>query len=616
MIRFNPIYNKEPHGAVTQLDVTTMTVWLHEDYYLQNLSLILTNDATHMAQRFLLTETGDTHDHYRRFTVTIPPQAIGLYFYHFELQFSDSVGYLKAQQLDAIQTMDANAYESWQLTVYDAAFSTPEWFKGSIMYQIFPDRFKRSKTYTAPAAANEAIRVRHDNWHDLPYSPITHPNYHAEDFFMGNLAGIHEELDYFKGLHVDSLYLNPIVESPENHRYSTADYFNVDPYLGTVDDFHALTTDFRQEGIRVILDGVYSHTGADSLYFNREGHYPTVGAYQSPSSPYYDWYMFRHFPDVYESWWGFINLPTVVKENPSYQDFIFNPETGVMAFWNRLGIGGWRIDVADEFPDSFLDQLRVATKRAGDEQLLIGEVWEDATTKFSYGGRRRYFLGKQFDSVMNYPWRGAIIEFIKHGDAAQFATEIMSLVEHYPRPALHSLMNLLTTHDTERILTTFAFEDTEQVPIQERPTYRLSDEQYALATERLKRASFLQFTLPGVPSIYYGDEIGMYGFRDPYNRQTFTPEKADTDLLSHYQSLTAFRNDYRDAFTSDITIVYQSEGCIAYTRGQLLCIVNISNTPHFIQTEHPAQLVFGEDLITTPYGVVAGPNAYGAIDNY
>ena len=458
MIQFNPLQDKYPKGAVSSSQDILFEVWVHQDFYFKQISLNLFNDFTQQKFIYTLEPTDVLKEQSRKYIVNIPALETGLYFYDFEITFEDSTGYLKKHKFNAVFTMEEQSYSSWQLTVYDADFQTPEWMKGSIMYQIFPDRFKKSPHYQATVAANEEMRVRHDDWNAIPYSSITHEDYRAQDFFMGNLKGIHEELPYFKQLKIDSIYLNPIVESPENHRYSTADYFNVDPYLGTVQDFKDLCKDFKEENIRITLDGVFSHTGADSIYFNRYGHYDSVGAFQSQDSPYYPWFTFMEFPNVYQSWWGFTNLPTVIKENKEYQEFMFNAKNGVIPYWQRLGIGGWRIDVADEFPDCFIDQLRKSAKQEDPDCFLLGEVWEDATTKFSYNTRRRYFLGKQFDSVMNYPWRDAIIRFVKHKDARQFSLALLELLENYPKPALDVLMNLLSSHDTERILTILAFE--------------------------------------------------------------------------------------------------------------------------------------------------------------
>ena len=425
MLKFNPLQDKHPKGAISSSQDILFEVWVHQDFYFKQISLVLLNDFTHEKTSYTLEPTNILSSQSRKYIVTIPPLETGLYFYDFEITFDDSIGYLKKHKFDAVFTMEEQSYASWQLTIYDTDFQTPEWMKGSIMYQIFPDRFKKSPQYTATVAANEDVRVRHEHWNDIPYSSITHENYRAQDFFMGNLKGIQEELPYFQQLRIDNIYLNPVVESPENHRYSTSDYFNVDPYLGTVQDFKDLCSEFKEKDIRITLDGVFSHTGADSIYFNRYGHYDSLGAYQSQDSPYYPWFTFNEFPNVYQSWWGFTNLPTVVKENKEYQEFMFHPQNGVIPYWQRLGISGWRIDVADEFPDCFIDQLRQTAKQEDPDCFLLGEVWEDATTKFSYNTRRRYFLGKQFDSVMNYPWRDAIIRYVKQKDAHPFSLALL-----------------------------------------------------------------------------------------------------------------------------------------------------------------------------------------------
>ena len=614
MIQFNPLQDKYPKGAVSSSQGILFEVWVHQDFYFKQISLNLFNDFTQQKFIYTLEPTDVLKEQSRKYIVNVPALETGLYFYDFEITFEDSTGYLKKHEFNAVFTMEEQSYSSWQLTVYDADFQTPEWMKGSIMYQIFPDRFKKSPHYQATVAANEEMRVRHDDWNAIPYSSITHEDYRAQDFFMGNLKGIHEELPYFKQLKIDSIYLNPIVESPENHRYSTSDYFNVDPYLGTVQDFKDLCKDFKEENIRITLDGVFSHTGADSIYFNRYGHYDSVGAYQSQDSPYYPWFTFMEFPNVYQSWWGFTNLPTVVKENKEYQEFMFNAKNGVIPYWQRLGIGGWRIDVADEFPDCFIDQLRKSAKQEDPDCFLLGEVWEDATTKFSYNTRRRYFLGKQFDSVMNYPWRDAIIRFVKHKDARQFSLALLELLENYPKPALDVLMNLLSSHDTERILTILAFERPEEFPVEKRPDYKLTASEYQLAKERFFVASFIQFTLPGVPCIYYGDEIGMYGFRDPYNRMPFKFNEKDDEVLAFYQKLTNFRHQHQEDFKTDCDIIKVTDGCIAYKRGKLLCIINLDDSAHFLANYSGDSLYQKGEFYPTPHGIVVGPNSFGAIE--
>ena len=613
MIKFNPIKNKYPQGALKNNDNFYFEVFIKDDFYFNDFKIIIKNEYTGELISKSLEFKEKAKDNYSSYHVTFEPFNTGLYFYHFEVHFDSFYVYLKNDKLDAKLVNSNDELPDWQLTVYDKNFTTPDWYKGSIMYQIFPDRFKRSEKFTAKTAKNENVRIRHKNWNSVPHSSITHENYGAKDFLMGNLLGIEEEKEYFKKLNIESIYLNPIVESPENHRYSTSDYFNVDPYFGTNEQFEKFCKDFKDDNIRIILDGVFSHTGSDSIYFNRYNNYDSIGAYNSQSSSYYSWFNFINFPNEYHSWWGFDNLPTVIKENKEYSDFINNKDTGVVNFWQKLGIAGWRLDVADEFPDEFLDRIRESAKYYDKDALIIGEVWEDATNKISYNTRRRYFLGDQLDSVMNYPWKNAIINFVKNKNAEDFTLEILKLVENYPRPALDAVMNLLGSHDTERVLTMLAFDNPEDVPVHERPTYKMSNEQYAKAKELLKYASFIQFTLPGVPCIYYGDEIGMYGFRDPYNRLGFTHNDKDEDLLNHYIELSNFRNENKDAFITNFEFIYTNNNCVAYRRNNVLCIINLDSKAHFIENYSGEKIFGNNEVYSTPFGTVVPPMSYVAI---
>ena len=272
------------------------------------------------------------------------------------------------------------------------------------------------------------------------------------DFFGGNIRGILEKLDYLQSLHVTVLYLNPIFRSFSNHRYDTGNFMEIDPTFGTEEEFARLVEECRKRGIRIMLDGVFNHTGDDSLYFNKYGRYPGVGAYQSKDSKYYAWYNFIHYPEKYSAWWGIDNLPAVNEECPSYADYITG-ENGVIRYWLKYSLGGFRLDVADELPDEFIEKIRQAVKAADPEAVVLGEVWEDASNKIAYSKRRKYFWGKELDSVMNYPLKDAIIQFILSGDTSLFRQTVAMLRDNYPKSVLDSLMNILGTHDTARILT-------------------------------------------------------------------------------------------------------------------------------------------------------------------
>ncbi|MBO5666728.1 MAG: glycoside hydrolase family 13 protein, partial [Firmicutes bacterium] len=382
----------------------------------------------------------------RSWAFSFTPEREGLYFYHFigEQDAEDHTGARSILE----QTADH------QLTVYKREYETPDWLKKGLMYQIFPDRFCRSEEYTAPEIKNKKYSI-HESWGELPVKgPDENGIVWNNDFFGGNLKGIVEKLAYLEELGVTVIYLNPIFEAFSNHRYDTANYMKIDPMLGVDEDLRTLCEEAKKRGMRVILDGVFNHTGSHSIYFNQDGAYDTVGAAQSKDSPYYKWYQFKAYPDDYESWWGIKTLPNVNEDEPTYLDYILRDKDSVVKHWLSYGISGYRLDVADELPDIFLDEIRKQVKSVDPDACVLGEVWEDASNKIAYDQRRRYFHGDQLDSVMNYPLKDELIAFLlKHGDGKHFMNEICSLWENYPPQNFFALMNLLGTHDTVRIYT-------------------------------------------------------------------------------------------------------------------------------------------------------------------
>ena len=307
-----------------------------------------------------------------------------------------------------------------------------------------------------------APRVLHENWSDIPeYRPNEQGEILNNDFFGGTLRGIASKLDYLESLHVRTIYLNPIFQAYSNHRYDTGDYKRIDPMLGTEEDFRALCAQAAARGMRVILDGVFNHTGYDSRYFNGSGRYNSLGAHQSKDSPYYGWFDFKRWPDEYGSWWGIYTLPQVNEMNEDYLRYIIEDEDSVIRRWLRLGASGWRLDVADELPDAFIRHLTAAAKREKPDALVLGEVWEDASNKISYSERRAYFHGGELDSVMNYPLSDAILAFLGGGTAEHFAETMECIRENYPHDVFYSLMNVVGTHDTARTLTLLGVADEE-----------------------------------------------------------------------------------------------------------------------------------------------------------
>ena len=477
----------------------------------------------------------------------------GLYFYHFKIGKREG-------GMDMFRNFTFETpLSEWQLLVSSADFSTPDWMKGGVMYQIFPDRFNRCGEVTV-----EDGKWLHKNWNEAPaYKPNANGRVLNNDFFGGNLRGIMEKLDHLCALGVTTLYLNPIFRAYSNHRYDTGDYLEVDPLLGTPEDFASFVESCKDRGIHIILDGVFNHTGDDSRYFNKYGHYSDVGAYQSKDSKYYAWYNFRSFPDKYDSWWGIDILPAINESCPSYIEFITGAD-GVLRHWIRNGISGWRLDVADELPDEFIELIRHAVKEEDPNAIVIGEVWEDASNKIAYSKRRRYFQGKELDSVMNYPLKNAIIHFVLSGNSDLFRQTIAMLQDNYPKCVLDCLMNILGTHDTVRILTALGgviLHDKDAMSVA-----KMDDVTLQKAKNRLKIASVLQFTVFGVPCIYYGDEIGMEGYTDPFCRFPFAWDNMDQELLEHYKKLSRIRKKYRVFKSGEYRELFADKNCVVFER--------------------------------------------------
>ena len=453
----------------------------------------------------------------------------------------------------------------FQITVYRPDFCVPAWLQGALMYQIFPDRFARS----GPLPEKLPARF-HQDWFEVPdHTPtLGRAEYIPDDYYGGNLRGIQDKLTYLKSLGVEVLYLNPIFESDSNHRYNTGDYERIDPLLGTREDFKALCTAARACGISILLDGVFSHTGSDSRYFNKEGRYPTLGAYQSPDSPYYSWYHFMDYPDQYDCWWGFKTLPCVKELDPGFQDYILGSSQGVVRQYLRDGARGWRLDVADELPSAFLDHLRQAVKDEDPQSAVLGEVWEDATNKQSYGEQRRYFGGSQLDSVMNYPLREALLGFLTGAlTAGSCMRHILSLQENYPVPAFYALMNLTGSHDVPRALTMLCgAPQADTLTREQQAAVSYEGEALQRGKQKLLLLASALYALPGAPCIYYGDEAGMQGMRDPFNRAAYPWGREDSALVEAFRALGALRRRCPALRTGYLAVTAPSDGLLCIWR--------------------------------------------------
>lgn len=526
--------------------------------------------------------------------VDFTAEKAALYKYHFEYDTSWGTSriYHAGNGLAAIK----GDGEDWQLTVYDKDFHTPEWLRGGIIYQIFPDRFASSGTKKQNVPSDRVLRTDRDG--DPYWIPTAEGKVLNNDYFGGDLNGIEQKLGYLKSLGVTCIYLNPIFEAQSNHRYDTADYEKIDSMLGTEKDFKSLCESAKKLGIRIMLDGVFSHTGDDSRYFNRYSRYDSLGAYQSKKSPYYGWYKFNKWPDDYESWWGIEILPEVNEDNSDFIEYITG-KNGIARKWLKLGASGWRLDVADELPDEFLDEFRKAVKEEKADGLVLGEVWEDASNKSSYGKLRRYLLGKQLDSVMNYPFAGAVIDFIRDANAELFASRVMSIVENYPKEVLDVLMNHLSTHDTMRAITALAGENCAYRDRKWQSTHSLDESEYHYGMKLLMAASAMQFALPGVPTIYYGDEAGMQGYKDPFNRRCYPWGKENGELVEWYKKLGKIRNENRVFKDGRFEILSAVAGCVAFSRkndDEAILVISNSN-PHPITYYVKSEWCDAHDLL-------------------
>ena len=570
MVEYSPLLSryKYPLGAVKVNEPIDFRLDLAVPLNLGEVFLVLQKDEeTPVWYKLDRGEAGP--EGLTEFTTRLFVTSRGLYFYHFIVIAQEDRHYIGCAS-DLSATLGNGGV--WQLTVYEESGKAPAWQNGGVYYQIMPDRFFIGNE----RLTTKKTAVYRDDWGGIPqYLPDAAGKILNNDFFGGNLKGITKKLAYLKSLNVTCLYLNPIFEARSNHKYDTGSYFRIDPDFGTLDDLKELIKKAAKKNIKIMLDGVFSHTGDDSIYFNKYGTYNSVGAYQSKNSPYASWYSFNEFPDDYVCWWGIKTLPNTVEENAEFSEFI-NGEDGVIRTYTKLGIGGWRLDVADELPDGFLDRAAQAAKAENSEVMLLGEVWEDASNKVSYSRRRRYLQGGQLDSVTNYPFKEEIIKFVKNGNAKSLADTAFKLINNYPKSAVDSLMNPLGTHDTVRILTELG--DSGDIKTRsQRAAATLVNREAAI--EKLKLATVLQFTLPGCPCVYYGDEAGVEGFEDPFNRRCYPWKNEEKKLLRWYRRLGKIRVQNKHVYAEGgFKLIVCRLGVFAFERlGESETIITIVN---------------------------------------
>ena len=501
------------------------------------------DDGEHHAS-YCLKYTGH-HDTVNFFEMVIKSEELrslsdcGLYYYHYCVSDGAADAYFGGEE--AIRLPCSDYVCERQLLLYARDFETPAFMKGGIIYHIFADRF-----YPSGRAVPKDGTVINPDWDNgIPmYPPYRGTPLKNNEFFGGDLWGVAEKLDYIQSLGVNVIYLSPIFESSSNHKYDIADYMHVDSMFGGDEAFSALCSECHQRGISIILDGVFNHTGADSIYFNKYSRYDSVGAYNSKNSQFYPWYNFYSYPDKYECWWGVDILPRVNCDCESYREYILG-ENGVVRKYMRLGASGYRLDVADELSDGFISGIRRTVKEENPDGLVLGEVWEDASNKISYGVRRRYLQGYELDSVMNYPLRDAVISYILYGECGRLRDATEGIYRRYPKCICDVLMNFLGTHDTERILTVLGGESGEGRTTEELAHMRLNGEQLRTGINRLKRAYVIVSAMFGVPSVFYGDEAGLEGYGDPFCRRPYPWNRQNDELISFFRCIGRIRRSER-----------------------------------------------------------------------
>lgn len=511
---------------------------------------------------------------------------------------------------DIFYTKDVTNIRPFRVLFYKDSFETPTWAKNSVMYHIFVDRFFKDEDFETPKR-DDAIFVEGWEKGKLEYPEYPGAPLKNNTFFGGSLWGVIKKLDYLKDLGVSCIYLSPIFKAFSNHKYDTGDYEIVDECFGGNKAFKKLCTEAHKRNIKIILDGVFNHTGDDSKYFNKYSKYDTLGAFQSKESEYFEWFDFQNHPSEYNSWWGIDILPKLMTHKKKVEDY-FLGDGGIVSKWLKVGADGWRLDVADELPDTFLDKLRKTVKSQNKDALIIGEVWENAADKISYSKRRKYFSGHQLDSVMNYPIKDAIIDFVLYGDCEKFYSSCVDLYSSYPEFVSSCLMNILSTHDTMRILTVLSGVSGDNLTNDEKSRFKLESGLLQKAKTRLYIASVLQFTLPGMPSIFYGDEAGIQGFGDPFCRLPYPWENPDNDLRQHYKKLCRIKNENSALHGSDFEFMHR-DGYVVIRRfnksEQLFVVANPSGNSFELRLANKKMQdlisgqIFRDTLEITPFSV-------------
>lgn len=502
-----------------------------------------------------------------------------IYHYGFSYKANNQTKYLKNE------TLVNNKIVKHEMFKMSVNFNTPDWAKGKMMYHIFVDRFNRASKEPIKELPRRNI---YNSWNDeLKLGPDKSGIWN-NDFYGGDLQGIIEKLDYIKSLGVDIIYLSPVVYSQSNHRYDASDYEQVDPYAGCNKDLKQLCEIAHKKGMKIILDAVFNHTGNDSKYFNEYNTFNTIGAFQSINSPYKSFYK-KHYNNgniEYDYWWGMKNLPVCDGNSKEWKNYILG-ENGIIDKWFNLGIDGLRLDVADELTDEFIEGIRLAVKRNKEDGFILGEVWKNPMRM-----NRGYIeLGKGMDSVMNYSLIDALIRYFKYNDITKLSYIIKDIKKEYPKDTISTLMNFTSTHDISRAINIFSTYDFQEYgewawnPIRNDlewcKNFNLTNEQYNKGKEMYKAYIFTLAFLPGILSIFYGDEVGLQGIGNLANRKPFPWNNIDYDLLNYFKYIGSIRKEEPFLKEADLNIIDINKDYFMFERinnfEQALITINRTN---------------------------------------
>ncbi len=571
LIKYDPLLFKCPKGVVVKGTEVTFFIEVSDSLNVKEAYFMVKADADN---DYIYLPMQKTANGYK---ITHNFDNYGHFWYNFKLIFNDYCLFLNKTYDNYSYTSYDKGEDFFQL-VTNHSYTSTNSLQGGIIYQIYVDRFcKKGKVKT-----REPLIFR-DDWGGGIQKNTTDPLVINQEVFGGNFNGIISKLDYLKQLGVTTIYLNPISMANSSHKYDTADYMKVDPMFGTEKEFKNLIDEASIRGIGIVFDGVYNHTGSDSIYFNKNGRFDTLGAYKSKSSKYYKWYNFSKYPDCYASWWGIDTLPSINENCTEFHDYIAG-ENGVLDKFLKLGVAGVRLDVVDEISDEFVKKIAARVKKYGKNKVIMGEVWEDAATKIAYSKRREYFSDNELNSVMNYPVKESILAFIRDKEPISLVSTIRMLINNYPKVVMDNLMNFLDTHDTGRL-----FSDLINIAGGDRN----------LAKKYLKIASLLSFTVVGVPSIFYGDEYGMEN-NDGSSRGCFDWKNYNNDIFKWYQTLTKIRK--LDVFKAgEMNILYAKHGKFVFERvsekERVVVMVNLKSSPLKINLDGKYKSFFTGKLV-------------------